>query len=82
LTTVRLTKYQQRYLTGIWRDMPPEVRAQLTQQSVRNVDVDGKDIAGVLDAIEAQRAHTGCKARRRILDALAEAMTSPVKTGR
>jgi hypothetical protein len=78
VTTVRLTKHQQRYLSEIWRSMPVKVRNQLTQESVRNIEIDPAHAAAAVAAITAERVGTRCKARRRILDALALALAPAI----
>lgn len=82
MPTVRLTKYQQRYLTEVWQGMPSKVRNQLTQESVRSIQVEPIHIAAAVAAIGAERARTSCKARCRNLDALASAFLESGSTRR
>lgn len=55
--------------------MPSAVRKQLTQEAVRNVEIAPDDISAVVSIISEKRTETGCKARRRRLDTLLDALT-------
>ena len=76
MTTVRLTKYQQQLLCDMWKLMPPKVRAQLPGDVVRDVELTAQDIAAVTHIIAQQREASGCKNRRRRLDALLKELSS------
>ncbi|MDF1514030.1 MAG: hypothetical protein P1S60_09490 [Anaerolineae bacterium] len=43
MAIARLTIYQQSLLCEIWNTIPPAVSAQLTQESVRNVEMTTRD---------------------------------------
>lgn len=74
MALVRLTKHQQDLLCEIWENMPSALKEQLTRKSVRNVEIDSKDVSEAVRIILARRAGILCKARSRRFDALATAL--------
>lgn len=74
MAVVRLSKHQQGLLCEIWKTMPLAVRKQLTQESVRNVDISPGSMVEAVRILAKQRADTGCNARRRRLDTLLAAL--------
>lgn len=74
MSTIRLNKYEQTLLCQIWRSMPAVVRDQLTQESVRDIDIDPVHAVQAVDIIAEQLAGTRCEARTRRLEALRDAI--------
>jgi hypothetical protein len=77
MTMVRLKKHEQGLLCQVWPGMPANVKCQLTQESVRNLEIPPEGIDQAVGAIAKQRATCGCKARCRRLDTLLRALHSP-----
>ena len=75
MSVARLTKHQQSLLCGTWETMPLAVRRQLTQETVRDVEIDPRSISEAVSIIAERRDATRCKARWRRLDTLLNALT-------